>query len=102
MSGKLCIVGYHQGGTRELRLSHWKWMAFDIVNAHFREQATILSGMRKALRLVEAGVSDVAPLMTDPFPLERIGEAFETAVAKPDAFVKSIVQPDETLSGGSS
>ncbi|MDP9256486.1 MAG: hypothetical protein M3Q31_08035 [Actinomycetota bacterium] len=43
--------------------------------------------MRKALRLVESGARGVAPLMTIAFPLERIGEAFETAVAKPDAFV---------------
>ena len=37
MSGKLCIVGYHQGGTRTIPLGHWNWMAFKIVNAHFRE-----------------------------------------------------------------
>jgi threonine dehydrogenase-like Zn-dependent dehydrogenase len=94
MSGKLCIVGYHQGGTREIRLGYWNWMAFDIVNAHFRDRTTILAGMRKALSLVEGGALVVAPLMTSAFPLERIGEAFETAVAKPDAFVKAIVQPN--------
>ena len=102
MSGKLCIVGYHQGGAREIRLGYWNWMAFDIVNAHFRDPTTILAGMRKALRLVEACALDVAPLMTSAFPLERIDEAFESAVAKPDAFVKAIVQPNGAATGRSS
>jgi L-iditol 2-dehydrogenase len=93
MSGKLCIVGYHQGGTRQIRLGHWNWMAFNIVNAHFRDRATILSGMRKGLRLVETGVLDVAPLMTNTFPLACIGDAFEMALAKPGAFAKAIIQP---------
>ena len=37
MSGKICIVGYHQGGPRTIPLGRWNWMAFQIVNAHFRE-----------------------------------------------------------------
>src|SRR5215216_3465360 len=36
MSGKVAIVGFHQGGTRELPLGAWNWMAFEVVNAHFR------------------------------------------------------------------
>ncbi|MGH2968063.1 MAG: alcohol dehydrogenase catalytic domain-containing protein [Solirubrobacteraceae bacterium] len=93
MSGKLCIVGYHQGGTREIPLGDWNWMAYNIINAHFREKHTILSGMRTALRLMSAGVVDVRPLISHVMPLERIAAAFEIVAAKPDDFVKAVIEP---------
>src|SRR5215212_10303635 len=40
MSGKVVIVGFHQGGLREIPLAYWNWMAFQIINAHFREVST--------------------------------------------------------------
>ncbi|WP_272477322.1 zinc-binding dehydrogenase [Baekduia alba] len=91
MSGKLAVVGYHQGGTREIALGEWNWMAYTIVNAHFRDKQVILGGMRTALRLMEAGVVDVAPLISHRFALDRIDEAFATAAAKPDDFVKAVI-----------
>jgi threonine dehydrogenase-like Zn-dependent dehydrogenase len=93
MSGKLCIVGYHQGGPRTVPLGRWNWMAFDIVNAHFRDLDTIMRGMRAGMRLVDAGVLDPSPLVTESYPLADIGRAFETAAAKPDGFVKAVVEP---------
>jgi L-iditol 2-dehydrogenase len=93
MSGKLCIVGYHQGGTRSIPLADWNWMAFDLVNAHFRDIDTIMRGMRIGMRLVNAGVLDAAQLVTGSFSLDEIGRAFETAAAKPDGFVKAVVEP---------
>jgi L-iditol 2-dehydrogenase len=68
-------------------------MAFEIVNAHFREIDTIMTGMRAGIRLVNAGVLDASPLVTGSYPLDRIGEAFQTAVAKPDGFVKAVIEP---------
>jgi L-iditol 2-dehydrogenase len=93
MSGKLCIVGYHQGGPRSVPLATWNWMAFTIVNAHFRDVDTIMSGMRAGMRLVDAGVLDAAQLVTGSFSLDEVGRAFETAAAKPDGFVKAVVEP---------
>jgi L-iditol 2-dehydrogenase len=93
MSGKLCIVGYHQGGTRSIPLADWNWMAFDLVNAHFRDIDTIMRGMRIGMRLVNAGRLDAAQLVTGSFSLDEIGRAFETAAAKPDGFVKAVVEP---------
>jgi threonine dehydrogenase-like Zn-dependent dehydrogenase len=95
MSGKICIVGYHQGGTRTIPLAHWNWMAFDIVNAHFRNIDTIMSGMHAGMRLVNAGVLDVRQLVTNVYPLERIDEALETAAAKPNGFLKAVVDLNE-------
>jgi L-iditol 2-dehydrogenase len=93
MSGKVCVVAYHQGGTREIPLGRWNWMAFNIVNAHFREIDTIMRGMRAGMRLVNAGVLDVSGLMTHAFPLASISEAFEIASARPEHFVKAVVDP---------
>jgi L-iditol 2-dehydrogenase len=91
--GKLCIVGYHQGDERTIPLGHWNWMAFQLVNAHFRAHETIMAGMRTGIRLVAAGLLDVAPLVTNTYELAEITQAFETATAKPNGFVKAVIQP---------
>ena len=91
MSGKICIVGYHQGGSRTIPLGHWNWMAFQIVNAHFREIETIMCGMRAGMRLVNAGALDPSPLASNFYPLTSIDEAFETAEAKPERFTKAVI-----------
>jgi L-iditol 2-dehydrogenase len=83
MSGKVVIVGFHQGGTRELPLAHWNWMAFDIVNAHFRDVGTIMAGMRTGMRLLTSGRLSLAELVTHRFALEDVNQAFATAVQKP-------------------
>lgn len=93
MSGKLAIVGYHQGGTRAIDLAAWNWMAFDLINAHFRDIDVIMRGMRAGMRLVNAGVLDAAPLVTDSYGLSDIAHAFAAAEAKPDGFVKAVVRP---------
>jgi threonine dehydrogenase-like Zn-dependent dehydrogenase len=76
MSGKLVIVGYHQGEPRQIPLGYWNWMAFQILNAHFREEATILS---------------LDDLVTHRFRLDEIGQAFQAAHEKPEGFVKSTI-----------
>jgi L-iditol 2-dehydrogenase len=94
MSGKLVLVGFHQGPPREIPLGYWNWMAYDIRNAHFRDVTRILSGMRTGMRLLNDGVVDLAPHVTHRFELADIGAAFDTAVAKPDGFVKATVVVD--------
>jgi threonine dehydrogenase-like Zn-dependent dehydrogenase len=94
MSGKLCIVGYHQGEPRSVDLARWNWMAFQILNAHFRSIDTIMTGMRAGMRLLDAGAFDVAPLVSNIYPLAAITDAFETAAAKPPGFVKAVVEPN--------
>ena len=91
MSGKVVIVGYHQGGMREIPLAYWNWMAFQIVNAHFREVATILRGMRIGMRLLTSGRLTLDGLVTHHFPLGEISRAFQAAHEKPEGFVKSTV-----------
>jgi L-iditol 2-dehydrogenase len=91
MSGKVVIVGYHQGGGRELPLAQWNWMAFDIVNAHFRDVPTIMRGMRAGMRLLTSGRLALDDLVTHRFGLDDVNQAFATAVEKPAGFVKATV-----------
>jgi threonine dehydrogenase-like Zn-dependent dehydrogenase len=93
MDGKLCIVGYHLGGTRQVDLARWNWMAFQLVNAHFRDLNTIMRGMRAGLRLVNAGALDVDALVTDRLTLDRITDAFQLAAEKPEGFCKAVIVP---------
>ena len=91
MSGKIAIVGYHQGRAREIPLAHWNWMAFTIVNAHFREVATILRGMSIGMRLLAAGELSMTGLVSHRFPIEKINDAFATLRDKPDGFAKAVI-----------
>lgn len=92
MSGKVVIVGYHQGGRRKIPLAQWNYMAFQLVNAHFREEATIMRGMRIGMRLLTAGRLELEGLVTHRYTLPDIGDAFAVARDKPAGFVKSTVQ----------
>ncbi|HEY7042272.1 MAG TPA: zinc-binding dehydrogenase [Nocardioidaceae bacterium] len=94
MSGKVVLVGFHQGPPREIPLGYWNWMAFDVVNAHFREVSTIMRGMTVGMRLLAAGRLSMTELVTHRFAIEEIGTAFQTALDKPPGFVKATVLLD--------
>jgi L-iditol 2-dehydrogenase len=95
MSGTVVIAGHHQGESRRVPLGSWNWKAYRIVNAHFREPATILRGMRTGMRLLTSGRVSLAGLVTHTFPLDRIDEGFEAAIARPPGFVKATIRPAE-------
>jgi threonine dehydrogenase-like Zn-dependent dehydrogenase len=99
MEGTLAIVGYHQGGLREIPLARWNWMAYRIANCHFRDVGTILHGMETGMRLLRSGRLALDGLVSHRFPLEEIGAAFETAHAKPPGFVKATVVMDRSTEG---
>jgi threonine dehydrogenase-like Zn-dependent dehydrogenase len=62
-----------------------------VINAHERELATCVEGMRAAVDAVASGRLDIRPLVTHLFPLERAGEAFEAARTRPDGFLKAVL-----------
>jgi L-iditol 2-dehydrogenase len=95
MAGTLAIVGYHQGGSREIPLGGWNWKALRIVNAHFREISTIMRGMRIGMRLLSSGRLQIGDLVTHRFGLDDVGDAFQMAVDKPAGFLKSTVVIEE-------
>ena len=92
MSGKLVLVGYHQGEPRQVPLAQWNWMAFTLLNAHFRDVGVILRGMTVGMDLLAAGRIRMEPLVTHRFGLADIDRAFATAVEKPTGFVKAVVE----------
>ena len=91
MSGTIAIVGFHQGTDRQIPLAAWNWMAFRIVNAHFRDLAVILRGMSVGTRLLASGALSMDGLVTHRFPLERINEAFAALRDKPAGFAKAVI-----------
>lgn len=93
MSGTVAIVGYHQGAPRSIPLGNWNWMAFRIVNAHFRDLQTILGGMHTGMRLLTSGRIVLDDLVTHRFSLDEIDTAFRTAIERPEGFVKATVIP---------
>jgi threonine dehydrogenase-like Zn-dependent dehydrogenase len=91
MSGKVVIVGFHQGGLRQINMAYWNWMAFQILNAHFRESETIQRGMRIGMRLLTSGRLSLEGLVTHRFSLREVNDAFRVAHEKPAGFIKSTV-----------
>jgi threonine dehydrogenase-like Zn-dependent dehydrogenase len=92
--GRLVIAGYHQDGLRQVNLQQWNWRGIDVINAHERDPAIYVDGMRRALRDVADGTIDPSSLYTHEFPLERLGEAFAFAESRPDGFLKALIRMD--------
>jgi threonine dehydrogenase-like Zn-dependent dehydrogenase len=89
--GRLVVAGFHQDGPRQVDMQSWNWRGIDVVNAHERDPAIYVEGIRLAAEAVADGRLDPAPLYTHRFPLERVGEALEAARTRPDGFVKALV-----------
>jgi L-iditol 2-dehydrogenase len=94
MEGKLVIFGYHPGERIIRDLGYWNWMAFDIINAHFRDINTILGGARIGMDLLNSGKLNMQPLITHRYKLNEIEAAFNAALTKPERFVKSVIVMD--------
>jgi threonine dehydrogenase-like Zn-dependent dehydrogenase len=89
--GRLLIAGYHQDGRRSVDLQLWNWRGLDVINAHEREPAVYLRGMREAVAAVAEGRLDPRPLYTHRYRLEELGAAMEAMRARPDGFLKALV-----------
>jgi threonine dehydrogenase-like Zn-dependent dehydrogenase len=89
--GRLIIAGYHQDGPRQVNMQLWNWRGFDVVNAHERDPATSVHGMREAVEAIEQGVIDPGMLITHRYPLEGLGEALDATRDRPGNFVKAVV-----------
>jgi threonine dehydrogenase-like Zn-dependent dehydrogenase len=92
--GRLVIAGYHQDGPRQVNMQMWNWKGIDVVNAHERDHAVCLRGLREAVAAVASGRLDPAPLYTHRYPLNRLNEAITATRDKPEGFVKALVMFD--------
>jgi threonine dehydrogenase-like Zn-dependent dehydrogenase len=89
--GRLVIAGYHQDGPRQVNMQMWNWKGIDVINAHERDPAVQLRGLREAVEAVASGRLDPAPLYTHRYPLEHLDEALAATRDKPEGFVKALV-----------
>ena len=89
--GRLVIAGYHQDGPRQVNMQLWNWRGLDVVNAHERDPAIYVRGLREAVEAVASGRLDPRPLYTHRYPLERLDEALDATRDRPDGFLKALV-----------
>ncbi len=89
--GRLVVAGYHQDGPRQVNVQDWNWKGIDVVNAHERDPAVQMQGLREAIDAVASGRFDPAPLYTHRYPLERLGDALDATRDKPQGFVKALI-----------
>jgi threonine dehydrogenase-like Zn-dependent dehydrogenase len=92
--GKLVVAGYHQDGPRQVNMQEWNWKGIDVVNAHERDPAVALQGLREAVDAVASGRIDLGPLLTHRYRLDEVAAAIEATRDKPDGFVKALVLYD--------
>ncbi|MGF7155592.1 MDR/zinc-dependent alcohol dehydrogenase-like family protein [Novosphingobium gossypii] len=89
--GRLMVAGYHQDGPRQVSMQMWNWKGIDIINAHERDPAVQMQGLREAVEAVASGSFDPTPLYTHRYTLDQLGEALEATRDKPQGFVKALV-----------
>lgn len=89
--GKLIVAGYHQDGPRQVNMWLWNWRGIDVINAHERDPAAYIAGIREAVAAVASGRIDPAPLYTNRYPLEELGAALDATRDRPGGFVKALV-----------
>lgn len=89
--GRLVIAGFHQDGPRTVNLQQWNWRGIDVVNAHERDQRVAVAGIRAAVDAVASGLLDPTPLYTHTFPLDRLDQAMDAMLDRPDGFLKALV-----------
>ncbi|MFD2648916.1 zinc-binding dehydrogenase [Devosia albogilva] len=89
--GRLVIAGYHQDGPRQVNMQMWNWRGLDVINAHEREQAVYVQGIRDAVEAVKDGRLDPSRLYTHTYPLEQLDEALNATRDRPEGFMKALV-----------
>lgn len=89
--GKLIVAGYHQDGPRQVNMWLWNWRGIDVINAHERDPAAYIAGIREAVEAVAAGRIDPTPLYTDRYPLDALDTALDATRDRPGGFVKALV-----------
>jgi NADPH2:quinone reductase len=89
--GRLVVAGYHQDGPRSVNMQEWNWRGIDVINAHERDQAIYMEGIRLAVEAVASKKIRLEGLVSHFFPLEQIEKGFQTLEQRPEGFVKGVV-----------
>ena len=89
--GRLVIAGYHQDGPRSVNMQEWNWRGIDVINAHERDEAVYVDGIRAAAEAVASARIRLEELVSHFFPLEQIEKGFQTLERRPEGFIKGVV-----------
>jgi threonine dehydrogenase-like Zn-dependent dehydrogenase len=89
--GRLVVAGYHQDGPRQVNMQLWNWRGLDVINAHERDPAIYVDGIREAAAAVAGGRLDPDPLYTHRYPLAQLDDALNATRDRPDGFIKALV-----------
>ena len=89
--GTLVIAGYHQDGARQVNMQLWNWRGLDVINAHERDPAMYLQGMRDAVDAVASGALNPDSLYTHRYRLDELSDALNATRDRPDGFLKALV-----------
>jgi threonine dehydrogenase-like Zn-dependent dehydrogenase len=89
--GRLVVAGYHQDGPRQIDMQLWNWRGLDVINAHERDPAVYVAGVRAAIEAIVAGRLDPTPLYTHAVELGDAASAFSALDQRPAGFVKAQV-----------
>jgi len=92
--GRLVIAGYHQDGPRQVNMQMWNWRGLDVINAHERDPAVYIEGIRLAVDAVASGRLDPTPLYTHTFALDQLDDALNATRDRPDGFLKALVRTE--------
>jgi threonine dehydrogenase-like Zn-dependent dehydrogenase len=91
--GKLIVAGYHQDGPRQVNMWLWNWRGIDVINAHERDPAVYMEGIREAVEAVASGRLNPSSLYTHRFKLDELAQALDATRDRPMGFLKAIVEP---------
>ena len=91
--GRLVIAGYHADGPRTVNLQTWNWKGIDVINAHERQPAAYMRGLREGLTKVRRHGLDLAGLVTHRWSLDGAADAFAAAEERPPGYIKAIIEP---------
>jgi 2-desacetyl-2-hydroxyethyl bacteriochlorophyllide A dehydrogenase len=89
--GRLVIAGYHQDGPRSVNMQEWNWRGIDVINAHERDEAIYIEGIRAAVEAVASARIRFEGLVSHFYPLEQIEKGFQILEQRPDGFIKGVV-----------
>jgi threonine dehydrogenase-like Zn-dependent dehydrogenase len=89
--GRLIIAGYHQDGPRQVNMQLWNWRGLDVINAHERDPAAYVRGVREAVEAVASGRLDPSPLYSARYRQHQLDQALDATRDRPDGFVKALV-----------
>jgi threonine dehydrogenase-like Zn-dependent dehydrogenase len=89
IGGRLIIAGYHQDGLRQVNMQLWNWRGLEVINAHERDPAVIVEGVRMAADAVTRGTLNPVPLYTHKATLEQLPRVFAAMQQRPEGFLKA-------------